>query len=200
MGDTKEKILRVALRLFAQNGYEAVSVSDIAGELGMTKGALYRHYKNKRDIFDHIVARMAELDGVRASQYQLPEGTLEEMEEAYKAATMEKLMDFTLAQFQYWTEEEFPSNFRKMLTIEQYRGEEMGDLYQGYLGAGPLHYVEDLFRAWHLEDPWGKAVEFYGPMFLLYAVVDGLGEAKKARETLRQGMILFLKECSQGKA
>ena len=41
---TKEKILITALRLFAQDGYEAVSVSRIAGELGMTKGALYKHY------------------------------------------------------------------------------------------------------------------------------------------------------------
>ena len=50
MTNTKEKILIIALRLFAIHGYEAVSVSQIAGELGMTKGALYKHYKNKRDI------------------------------------------------------------------------------------------------------------------------------------------------------
>ena len=47
MGSTKEDIMAVALHLFAQNGYEAVSVSQIAGALGMTKGALYRHYENK---------------------------------------------------------------------------------------------------------------------------------------------------------
>lgn len=58
MTDTKERILQTALRLFAEDGYEAVSVSTIAGELGMTKGALYKHYKNKQDIFDSIVARM----------------------------------------------------------------------------------------------------------------------------------------------
>ena len=57
MTDTKERILQTALRLFAEDGYEAVSVSTIAGELGMTKGALYKHYKNKQDIFDSIVAR-----------------------------------------------------------------------------------------------------------------------------------------------
>ena len=55
MADTKEKILNTALRLFARDGYEAVSVRHISEELGMTKGALYRHYKNKRDIFDSIV-------------------------------------------------------------------------------------------------------------------------------------------------
>jgi AcrR family transcriptional regulator len=62
MADTKENILQAALRLFAQDGYEAVSVSAIAAELGVTKPALYKHYKSKRDIFDHIVERMAEAD------------------------------------------------------------------------------------------------------------------------------------------
>lgn len=56
--DTKERILESALKLFAAYGYEAVSVSMIAGELGITKGALYRHYKNKRDIFGSILKRM----------------------------------------------------------------------------------------------------------------------------------------------
>ena len=37
MGSTKEEIMTVALHLFAKNGYEAVSVSQIAGVLGMTK-------------------------------------------------------------------------------------------------------------------------------------------------------------------
>ena len=40
MADTKERILLAALKLFAENGYEAVSVRDIAGELSMTKAAL----------------------------------------------------------------------------------------------------------------------------------------------------------------
>ena len=63
MSNRKEEILIVALHLFARDGYEAVSVSQIAGELGMTKGALYRHYKSKRDIFDCIVQRMEQQDG-----------------------------------------------------------------------------------------------------------------------------------------
>ena len=49
MSDTRERILMTALHLFARDGYEAVSVSAIAGELGMTKGALYKHYKNNYD-------------------------------------------------------------------------------------------------------------------------------------------------------
>ena len=73
MGNRKEEILIVALHLFARDGYEAVSVSQIAGELDMTKGALYRHYKSKRDIFDCIVQRMEQQDGEQATEYDMPE-------------------------------------------------------------------------------------------------------------------------------
>jgi AcrR family transcriptional regulator len=66
MTDTKESILKAALGLFAVKGYEAVSVSQIAGTLGMTKGALYKHYKNKRDVFDSIFTYVCELDAERS--------------------------------------------------------------------------------------------------------------------------------------
>ncbi len=76
MGNRKEEILIVALHLFARDGYEAVSVSQIAGELDMTKGALYRHYKSKRDIFDCIVQRMEQQDSEQARQNEVPESQL----------------------------------------------------------------------------------------------------------------------------
>ena len=76
MTGTKEKILLTALSLFAENGYEAVSVSDIAGQLGITKGALYRHFRNKQDIFDSIIAHMERLDAEHADDHDMPTGTL----------------------------------------------------------------------------------------------------------------------------
>lgn len=186
MGNTKENILRAALHLFAQNGYEAVSVSDIAGALGMTKGALYKHYKNKQDIFDSILARMETLDAQRARAYALPEGTLTEMEDAYRRATMRQIVDFGLAQFRCWTEEAFHSAFRKLLTLEQYRSEKMRALYQQYLVSGPLGYVTDLFAAWKLEDAQGKAIAFYAPMFLFYSMADGAKDKSAAASNLEE--------------
>ena len=61
-GETKERILNTALALFSQRGYLGTSMSDIANELGMTKGALYKHYTSKQEILDRITARMGELD------------------------------------------------------------------------------------------------------------------------------------------
>lgn len=74
----------MALHLFAKNGYEAVSVSQIAGTLGMTKGTLYRHYKNKRDIFLHIVKRMEQQDGEQAEQHEVPEESIEKKPQEYQ--------------------------------------------------------------------------------------------------------------------
>lgn len=183
MADTKERILQTALRLFAADGYEAVSVSTIAGELGMTKGALYKHYKNKQDIFDSIVARMEQQDMEQAETYEVPEGTVQEMEAAYQSTSLEQLLEYSKAQFRYWTEDPFAALFRKMLTLEQYRSEKMGQLYQQYLAAGPMEYVADLFSSMGFPEPQKKAASFYAPMFLMYTVYDGAKESEKASVT-----------------
>ena len=184
MGDTKERILWTALNLFAENGYEAVSVSDIAGELGITKGALYRHYRNKRDIFDSIVARMARRDAEQADAGGMPAGALADMPEAYRAATVDRMVDFAKAMFRYWTEDPFASAFRRMLTLEQYRSPEMAALYQQYLAAGPVGYMADLFKSLGLPRARARAVAFYAPMFLLYSVHDGAADGSAVLSTL----------------
>ena len=65
-GDTKERILETALELFARSGYMGTSMSDIAGQLGITKAALYKHYASKSEILDSIVERMNQMDYERA--------------------------------------------------------------------------------------------------------------------------------------
>lgn len=197
MQDTKEKILIAALHLFAQSGYEAVSVSDIAGALGMTKSALYKHYQNKRAIFDSIVARMERLDAERAQEFGLPEGTPAEMEAAYQRASVQQLAAFSCAQFHYWTAEDFPCCFRKMLTLEQYRNDEMKNLYQQYLVSGPLGYVRDLLQSWGMQDAPEKAVAFYAPMFLFYSIYDGAADKTAAAAALHEQLLREAEEWKQ---
>ncbi|MBN6055721.1 TetR/AcrR family transcriptional regulator [Nonomuraea sp. RK-328] len=55
--DTRTRIQEIALRLFTEQGYEATSLREIAEELGVTKAALYYHFKTK----DDIVASLADL-------------------------------------------------------------------------------------------------------------------------------------------
>ena len=191
MSDTREKILMTALRLFARDGYEAVSVSTIAGKLEMTKGALYKHYKNKRDIFDSIVERMYQIDAERAEKYEVPRDKYEIQPKEYKNQSVKKIMDYTLAQFSFWTEDDFASDFRKMLTLEQYRNMEMAELYSQCIVEGPVTYMEDLFRELiqegrlKEESPRQLAVEYYGPFFLLISMFDKFGAKENYVEVLK---------------
>jgi AcrR family transcriptional regulator len=48
--DTRSRVQEVALELFAEQGYEKTSLREIAERLGVTKAALYYHFKSKEDI------------------------------------------------------------------------------------------------------------------------------------------------------
>lgn len=172
---TKARILEAALALFAQNGYLGTSMSDIARQLGITKAALYKHYASKQEILDRIVERMNEMDDERAKAYEMPETAPDGFAEAYLHTPVEKIRAYSTAQFDHWTKEPFAANFRKMLTLEQYRDPALARLYQNYLAAGPLAYMAAIFRK--LTDSDQAAMElalaFYGPMYLLYSVYDG---------------------------
>ena len=197
MGNRKEEILIVALQLFARDGYEAVSVSQIAGELDMTKGALYRHYKSKKDIFDCIVQRMEQQDGEQSRRNEVPEESIEKVPEEYQNVSVEDFVGYSKSMFEYWTEDDFASSFRKMLTIEQFRSEEMQNLYQQYLVSGPAGYVKDLFKNMKIKDPEENAVKFYANMFFYYNVYDGAADKAKAKCQFEQMLDKIVEEMKQ---
>ncbi|WP_288567119.1 TetR/AcrR family transcriptional regulator [uncultured Treponema sp.] len=181
--ETKEQIIETALELFSQNGFLGTSMSDIASQLKITKGALYKHYESKQQILERIIERMAELDLERAKKYEMPETEQKKFAEAYIHIPTEKIRKYSIAQFRHWTEENFSAQFRKMLTLEQFRSKEMSDLYQNYLGTGPLEYMTKIFKKMTKSKPKARqlALEFYGPIFILYSVYDGAEEnAKKS--------------------
>ena len=197
MGNRKEEILIVALHLFARDGYEAVSVSQIAGELDMTKGALYRHYKSKRDIFDSIVKRMEQQDGEQARENEVPEESIEKTPEEYQNVSFDDFVEYSKSRFEYWTEDDFASSFRKMLTIEQFRSEEMQKLYQQYLVSGPTGYVKDLFQNMKIKDPEENAVKFYANMFFYYSVYDGAADKAKVKYQFEHMLDKIAREMKQ---
>jgi AcrR family transcriptional regulator len=66
-GGTRERIQSIALELFAEQGYEKTSLREIAERLGVTKAALYYHFKSKEDIVRSFVEDYrAELEQVIA--------------------------------------------------------------------------------------------------------------------------------------
>lgn len=191
MSETKEKILQSALALFAKDGYRAVSVSAVAGELGITKGALYKHYKNKRAIFESIVERMYEVDAEKSQEHGVPEAKYSVAPKTYKNISMKNVREFTMAQFAFWLEDDFASKFRRMLILEQYRDAEIAELYDNCLIGGPVAYMEDIFREMMSEgilqscDPHELAIEYCAPFNLLLTAAD-CGDKDAATELAKQ--------------
>lgn len=178
MSNTKNRILLTSLHLFARNGFNAVSVNDIANELNLTKGALYKHYKNKQDILDCIIAKMYKLDEERARQFKVPAEKYNINSSDYQKVTLEDIKNFTIAQFTFWTQDEFAADFRKMLTLERFRTSQMAKLYNDCLTAGPVAYMEDIFQELIAHNILKKspvkqlALEFYAPLYLLINMAD----------------------------
>lgn len=52
--ETVQRILDVSYRLFMDKGYDHTTIQDIVDALGMSKGAVYHHFKSKEDILDRI--------------------------------------------------------------------------------------------------------------------------------------------------
>lgn len=53
--ETVRKILDVSTQLFLEKGYEKTSMQDIVNALGMSKGAVYHHFKSKEELFSQVV-------------------------------------------------------------------------------------------------------------------------------------------------
>ncbi|MDG4793792.1 TetR/AcrR family transcriptional regulator [Micromonospora sp. WMMD1082] len=64
-GGTRERIKAVALELFTEQGYEATSLREVAERLGVTKAALYYHFKSKDEIVTSVVSdRLDRMDAL----------------------------------------------------------------------------------------------------------------------------------------
>ena len=69
--ETRQHILDVALRLFSQQGVSSTSLADIAQAAGVTRGAIYWHFKNKSELFGEI--------------WELSESSISDLETEYRA-------------------------------------------------------------------------------------------------------------------
>lgn len=194
MKTTKEAIVQASLKLFAERGFDAVSTSMIASQLGITKGALYRHFESKQAIFDAIWESMLALDAERAAEDDVPEKQYEDDPESYENVEADSLCNFVNNQFVFWTENEFARDFRRMVTLEQFKNPEMTKLYQDVICAGPVQYTADIFREMAKEGKLNKmalemgaetlAVQLFAPLSLVIQMHDGGMDSEVLKEHL----------------
>ncbi len=78
--DSRSRIVAAAARCFAQKGYDRASIDEVAKEAGLTKGAVYWHFKSKDDLFFALLdERCIEMDRylpeALATAYQAAQST-----------------------------------------------------------------------------------------------------------------------------
>ena len=182
--DTKKKILEVSLELFAQKGFDGVSVREIAKAVGVRESALYKHYKNKEDILDKIVEEM--ISSIR-NGYELrhvPETLTLGVAEGYRNISEEQLCEMSWSIFKMFTEEPKLSNFRRLLMREQFQNKTFAKYYNKFFIKGVIESQAKTFLQlvdsglFRKADERIIALHFYGPILLLFQQYDCEPEKK----------------------
>jgi AcrR family transcriptional regulator len=191
--NTHERIWREALTLFSVQGFEAVSVRDIAGAVGIKESSLYNHYKNKQDIFDTILRECARrTDEMFHSMALLGDDMQWTADEAtinlYKNMTTEQFTAVAGGVFGMVFGDELNVKLRRMLTIEQFRSEYLAQAFRKTAFDDTLDYQAALFggmikAGYFVEaDPYMLAMAFFAPVFLIFYKFDnseqGLADAR----------------------
>lgn len=176
--DTKAKILEKALELFSENGYDAVSVDQIAKAVGIKAPSLYNHFPGKRAIFDAIVEKTARqyedyTDEINIHVQALSQdlGLFSKISEEHLAEKTRQIFDFSL-------HNRAIRQFRRMMTIEQFRSPELSALYSERYVDRMIAYHAGIFRYLAqngelcAEDPEQLALMYVSPVLTLLGICD----------------------------
>lgn len=176
--NTRDEIQLEALRLFSERGYEGVGIRDIAKCVNIRESAIYRHFKNKQDIFNSLILRMNDYYDQVLDLIQLPGCDVMEAAIDYENSDGEMIANRMKAIFLFWLQDEFAAPFRRMLTIEQFKNTEVGDTFQKMFFNSVFVYMEELFNRMMKDgyiiqsDAKLMSVQFYSPIFLMLNQYD----------------------------
>lgn len=97
---TKEEIRRQAYLLFAEKGFQAVTMTDICEKTGLSRGGLYRYYSGTGQNFSEILTEEYAVLG-RIEKKDKASEILEDMLEGIRSEIMEKELSLSLAIYEY---------------------------------------------------------------------------------------------------
>lgn len=205
--DTKQRILDKALELFSAQGYDAVSMGQIAAAVGIKAPSLYNHFPGKQAIFDALVASTA-------AQYEADTDNLDiHVQNAardipvFTEITEDALFEKVRQIFEYSLHNETISRFRRMMSIEQFRSPELAALYSARYVERVVRYHAGIFRALiaageiAAEEPEALAMLYVAPVLTLIGVCDRQPEREgECLQKLRTHVRLFFRMVHSGRS
>ena len=165
-GNTKQEIIEAALDLFSVQGYEATSVSQLSGAVGISKATFYSHFENKQAILDALVQEVL----IQYEKHSLFARAVWEEDAANLPLTSDAAVYMIQRQIRYILHDPYISRARKMLAIEQFQNPELAKLQTKQNYTDVLQYftglVKHLIRQGVLaeDDPEIMAAQFCLPI------------------------------------
>lgn len=182
--NTKEAYLLQALRLFAEKGYEAVGVVEIAKAVGCTTSALYKHFPGKKALFDAIVEWSKEGFGENIAAMKINFRERLQADGGAAAITEEDQIQMVRDIFLGVVDMEYPRLFRKLITVEQYKHPELAEIYSEHYLWGQIDSFELLMQAWMDAGVMKQgnarimAMQYVSPIVLFISECDRVPERK----------------------
>ena len=182
---TKELILEEALKQFSQKGFDGTSMSDIAGPLGITKAALYKHFESKQAIFDALIQEMNNSFLKQAGMLHIQGNDAARDAAIYKNLSEDQLIRLGKDLLLYFLHDDYARRFRKMLSMAAYHDKELSEAYMKHYVDDPLSYQGMLLKLMvqegvlHTENAEIMTLHFYAPIYMLLTSCD----RDPARET-----------------
>ena len=140
-GNTKQDILEAALDLFSVQGFEATSISQLAGAVGIRKASLYSHFESKQAILDALVEDVLQQYAVR-SLFSRANWDAEER----PGLSAEETVQMIQGQLRYVLHDAHIRKARKMLVIEQFQNPELAELQTKQNYTDVMHYFTGFVR------------------------------------------------------
>lgn len=182
---TKDVFLNEALRLFAQKGYEAVTVGQIAEAVDVTPPALYKHFVSKQELFDAIIEASNKGYEKQMRSFRIDFDNDNEARQRYLNMTEDEQIKIIQGHFYHTLHDEFPTLFRKLLTVEQFHMPRLAEIYNERYVDSKLRAHEALFTFLINEGKMREAdvkvlaLQYLAPIYTLIAVCDREPEREK---------------------
>lgn len=141
-GNTKQEILDAALELFSVQGFEATSIAQIAGAVGIRKASLYSHFENKQAILDALVQEVLE----QYEEHSLFARADWEKDTGSLPQTPDDAVQMIQGQIRYILHDPAISRARKMLVIEQFQNRSLAKLQTKQNYSDVLGYFTGLIK------------------------------------------------------
>lgn len=169
MGNTKEKILDVALDMFSKYGYSGTNIRELSEKLGLSKAAMYKHFESKEELLNQLIDKTEKYYNERLKAVY---------KDSLVPSNCKELKDLSFKMIGFTINDETIIKVRKMLTIEQFRNDRLSNL-------STIHSITMIEKSYAMlfekmmengsikkDNPSELAFEFFAPVTLIIQLSD----------------------------